>query len=87
MPSPLMGRVKIVALYATWPLPSYLPIKGGELLTKEFISKASLLKNLPLPFPPRRTKEGFNFLPLEKGGQEGFCNRCLHTYDLISISA
>jgi hypothetical protein len=34
-------------------------------LTKEFISKASLLKNLPLPL---FAKEGFNFLPLAKGG-------------------
>jgi hypothetical protein len=37
--------------------------------TKEFISKASLLKNLP--WPPF-AKEGFNFLPLAKGGEEGF---------------
>jgi hypothetical protein len=44
-------------------------------VTKEFISKASLLKNLPLPLfafasanPPECGKEGFNFLPLAKGG-------------------
>jgi hypothetical protein len=37
------------------------------------MSKAVLLKNLPLPL---FAKEG-NFLPLEKGGKEGFYKQCI----------
>jgi putative methanogenesis marker protein 8 len=51
-------------------------------LTKKCISKASLIEKSPLTPLCQR---GVYFLPLAKGGEEGFYNQCLHTYDRISI--
>jgi hypothetical protein len=31
-------------------------------------------------------QRGVYFLPLAKGGEKGFYNQCLHTYDSVRIS-
>jgi hypothetical protein len=49
--------------------------------TKEFISKASLLKNLPLPL---FSKEGYIISLWQREVMRDFIINCLHTYDLIS---
>jgi long-chain acyl-CoA synthetase len=58
---------------------SSLQYKTGH--TKKCISKASLIEKSPLSPLCQR---GEHFLPLAKGGEEGFYNQCLHTYDHIS---
>src|SRR4030042_3312427 len=52
-------------------------------VTKKCISKASLIEKSP---PSPLCQRGAHFLPLAKGGEEGFYNQCLHTYDRISNS-
>ena len=60
-------------------------------MIKEFISKALLLKSplTPLCLRPGESacvrKRGVLFLPLEKGGKEGFYISCRYYYKAVNI--
>ena len=57
-------------------------VTTGIIITKEsIIEKTYCCENLPQPL---FAKEG-KFLPLVKGGEEGFGLQCLYNYGLISI--